>query len=650
MANNNYWNPNNLSLFQALENLEDGIYTLDKDYRFIYINTTALKNINKDKNHLIGKTIWDISPHIKDHPFSLSLKKSFTKKEFTELEDYFPFSSNWYNIKFYPAEDSITIIYKNITDIKLAKNESERSLQELKFLADSIPQLVWTTMPDGISDYYNKRWNDYLGYDPLLKRNTDWTSIIHHDEAEKSHQLWQHSLDTGIPYETEYRLKGADDIYRWFIARALPIKDNEGNILKWFGTATDINDHKRNEDKQKFLLQASTQLTSSIDYEETLKNIVNMAVPYFADWSATDFFDSENNSIKRLAVAHSEPEKIQLAYELLKKYPELPDSPNGIPNVIRTGQPEYVREILDEMLVLGAKDDEHLKIARDLGLKSCIIVPLFNRGKSIGAISFVTSESNRLYNKSDLDIAEDLAKRASLAIENASLYKELNKQRDELERFAYAASHDLSEPLRTISTYIQLLERRYKKNFDSDAHELFETIISGTRRMRNLIDSLLSYSKIGSSRINPKNVDLNNILETVKTNLKVLIKENQANIIYSDLPIVKVDDTLISLLFQNIISNAIKYRSDKNPEITIDFEKKSNEYIFKISDNGIGIAQENFDKIFVVFQRLKEKSDVEGSGIGLATSQKIIELHNGRIWVKSIEGQGTDFYFSIPII
>lgn len=646
-----YWEPNNMSLLNAIENIEDSIYTLDNDYRFIYINNTALKTINKSREELIGNTIWEVSPHILNHPFSEKLKHSFDKQEICELNEYFPFTSNWYKVNFFPSNNSITIIYKNITEIKKAKEDIERSLQELKFLADSIPQLVWTTLPDGTSDYYNNRWNEYLGYDPLIKKIIDWDLVIHPDEAKISYNLWRKALAEGKVYETEYRIKGADGTYRWFIARALPIKDNEGKILKWFGTATDINEHKKNQNTQKFLSEASAQLISTIDYNETIKNIADMAVPYFADWSSADFFDTQDNSIKRLAVAHSEPEKIQLAYELLQKYPLELDMTSGVVNVIKTGKSEYIREITDEMLVIACEgDDEKLKIVRDLGLKSCIIVPIFNRGKSVGALSFVTSESNRLYEEYDLQIAEDLAKRASLAIDNAILYKELNKQKEELERFAYAASHDLSEPLRTISTYTQLIERKYKKNLDTDAEKLFEVIISGTKRMRTLIDNLLSYSKIGSSIIKSKAIDLNKIIEIVKNNLQALIKENNANIIYNDLPIIKGDETLITILFQNIISNGIKYRRDIVPEIKIHFEKRNNEYLFKVSDNGIGIAQENFDKVFVVFQRIKEKCDVEGSGIGLATCQKIIDLHNGKIWIQSEQGQGTDFYFTIPYI
>jgi PAS domain S-box-containing protein len=641
-----------ISLFQALEDMEDGLYTLDQDWKFIYLNDIALKSVNKTREELIGRVIWDISPHILNHPFHKILREAMSSQKITEVEDYFPFSGRWYKVKLFPSRDSVTIMYQDVTDLKAVREEMERSEKEFKFLADSIPQLVWSMRPNGDSDYFNSRWQEYLGYIPAENSQFDWAEIIHPDDLARAGQSWNEATETG-KYETEYRLKDKEGCYHWFIARALPIRDNSGNIRKWFGTATDIDQQKRNDQKNKFLAEASNLLISSIDYQETLKNIARMAVPYFADWCTVDMV--EDNEISRLAVAHQEPSKVELAKELFQRFRPKLDDPIGLPNVIRTGVSEFVPFLPDSVFSENPQlNQESQKIFRDLGLNSYMVVPLKSHDKVIGGISFV-NDKTRLYTESDLAIAEDLAGRASLAINNALLYQESSKQKEELaqvnkelENFAYIASHDLSEPLRTITGYSQLLVKRYRDKLDQDGSEFIDLIVESSKRMRNLIEDLLSFSMLGAGKLNLVQLDLNQIMENVLDNLKIAIQENQAKIIYDSLPALKAEPTLISQLFQNLIGNAIKYRSATPPVINISWEKKDQEYMFKVSDNGIGIDPRFFDKVFVIFHRLKDKNDVKGSGIGLSTSKKIVGLHGGQIWVESEPGKGTTFCFTLP--
>lgn len=540
----------------------------------------------------------------------------------------------------------------DITEKKAIEEQIRKNEENFKFLAETIPQLVWTTNADGQTDYLNHRWNEYIGITPFTEE-AETAMIIHHDDIENAQELWKEALISSRPYQVEYRIRRSDGMYRWHIARAVPLKNEEGTIIKWFGTATDIDEQKRTEDVQKFLSKASHQLISSINYHETLKNIAEMAVPFFADWCRVDIYDKENNKIELLAVAHENPEKIKYALELEKRFPPDPNAPSGTGNVIKTCKPEFYSVIPDE-LIDAIEDKELVSIIKEIGLKSSICVPLIVNGEGIGAITFINAESRRAYTNEDLSIAEDLARRSSLAMANANLYLKLEKQSEqlknanqELERFAYVASHDLSEPLRTISGYAQLLERRYKDALDNDATEFINLIVSGAKRMRNLIDDLLEYSKAGFSQIDSKEIDLNKVMDIILINLDSVIKENEAVINCQKLPLMKGDITLIIQLFQNLIANSIKYRRDEKPVININYYDKDNEHFFTVEDNGIGIKEEFFDKIFVIFQRLHGKEQYSGTGIGLATCKKIVNAYGGKIWLESKEGKGSNFSFTL---
>ena len=227
--------------------------------------------------------------------------------------------------------------------------------------------------------------------------------------------------------------------------------------------------------------------------------------------------------------------------------------------------------------------------------------------------------------------------------------EELAKSNDELKHFAYVASHDLREPLRMITSFLQLLERRYMDQLDQDANEFIGFAVDGAKRLDDMIKDLLEFSKVTQKKIEFEKVDINKVLEQTKLNLKYAIDANNAKINYTTLPTVYGDEMLIELLFQNILSNSIKYKSTEIPKIDISATKQSNKYLFAIKDNGIGMSPEHLERIFTIFQRLHSKDEYEGTGIGLAIAEKIVNQHGGSIWAESKLGKGTTFYFTLPI-
>jgi PAS domain S-box-containing protein len=245
---------------------------------------------------------------------------------------------------------------------------------------------------------------------------------------------------------------------------------------------------------------------------------------------------------------------------------------------------------------------------------------------------------------SNRDITE--RKRAEQAL-NKTL-TDLERSNKELEQFAYIASHDLQEPLRTISSYVQLIAKRYKGRLDQDADDFISFAVEGALRMQKMISDLLEYSRVGTRAKPPALVGLDDILNEALANLQVKIENAGATITHGPLPVVKADASQLLMLFQNLIENAMKFCGVKPPEIHIAAEKHGDESIISVRDNGIGFEQQYADKIFEIFKRLHGQAKYPGSGIGLAICRRIVERHGGRIWAESSPGEGAIFYFTLP--
>lgn len=237
-------------------------------------------------------------------------------------------------------------------------------------------------------------------------------------------------------------------------------------------------------------------------------------------------------------------------------------------------------------------------------------------------------------------------RRAEIAIEEHA--RDLARSNAELEQFAYVASHDLQEPLRMVTSYVQLLERRYKDKLDPDARDFIAYAVEGVTRMRSLIDDLLAYSRVGTRGRDPAPVDLGTVLDVVQKNLERAIEESGAVITRGELSTVLGDEHQLQQLLQNLLANAIKFRRDEPPRIHVASRLEGGQCIVSVADNGIGIDPRYFDRIFVIFQRLNARERYPGTGMGLAIAKKIVERHGGRIWVESAPGDGSTMYFSLP--
>ena len=308
------------------------------------------------------------------------------------------------------------------------------------------------------------------------------------------------------------------------------------------------------------------------------------------------------------------------------------------------------------MVIQGDPELLEIRYPNLIRYPSVVLAPLIYRGELFGVLNARSSEADA-YTDEDAEILSRVASQITPAIANSLLYtdvvrthEDLERSNSDLEQFAYAASHDLQEPLRTITSYIGLLRGRYSGVLDETALEFMAYAIDGAERMRSLIDDLLEYSRVDMLGEPLEPVNCNGVVESALGNLTEAIQQAGANVEYSPLPTVNGDEAQLSRLFQNLVGNALKFRREVSPRIRIWAEMHGDEWVFAVQDNGIGIAPEYQARIFGMFTRLHSQTQYSGTGIGLALCSKIAQRHGGRIWVESEVGHGSTFRFNLPVV
>ena len=308
------------------------------------------------------------------------------------------------------------------------------------------------------------------------------------------------------------------------------------------------------------------------------------------------------------------------------------------------------------MVIQGDPIDLKRRYPNLLGFPSIVLAPLIYRRQLFGVLNARSTQLNA-YTEEDAEILSRVASQITPAIANSLLYADivrtqgdLARSNSDLEQFAYAASHDLQEPLRTITAYLGLVNDRYAADLDDTAREFIDFAVDGAERMRTLINDLLEYSRVNVQERPLESVSCDDALNSAVRSLNQAIERNEAVIRTSPLPVITGDESQLHRLFQNLLSNALKFRGDRSPVIRVWAELRGDEWIFSVQDNGIGIAPEYQDKVFGMFSRLHSRAQYEGTGVGLALCSKIAQRHGGRIWVESDVGEGATFRFNIPVV
>lgn len=414
----------------------------------------------------------------------------------------------------------------------------------------------------------------------------------------------------------------------------------------------DVEDRRRAEEAQQFLDEASRLLATSLDYDETLASVARLAVPRIADWAAVDLLE-DGGGFRRVAVAHVDPKKVELAHEVRRRQEPTIDDATGLGAVVRTGKPDLVELVTDEMLTAALADDpELLAIFRNLGLVSAMTVPLSARGKIIGAISLVSAESRRRYGRTDLAVAEELARRASFAIENALYVRELAQATRKKDEFLAMLGHELRNPLAPIVTATEIIRVRG----NATTREL-EILDRQARHLVRLVDDLLDVSRIASGKLSLRRtrVELADLLEQAIENTSSSMEAKGlrfiASVSPSSMPIDGDRERLVQVV-TNILVNAAKF-TPAGKGVFLTASADGSDAVLTFRDEGQGIEADLLPQVFDLFIQGQQRTDRRGGGLGLGLSiaRSIVVAHDGQIDVTSSgPEQGTTVTVRLPML
>ncbi|RJQ43350.1 MAG: PAS domain-containing sensor histidine kinase [Nitrospiraceae bacterium] len=599
-----------------------GYFIFDKDGLILDVNLTGAALLGKERSLLIKK------------PFSLFIDKDdldvFHKHRREVLESgrlctceimlkSKTGSPIYIRLSSIPAQESedtsghIRTSVNDITEQKQAEKAQRASSERYRSYIDVTGHLGWTTNAEGEVVEDLPSWRKYTGQTHEEIKGWGWSKALHPEDLEHTTQIWRKALKEKSIYEVEYRIRRHDGIYRYFMARGIPVFKKDGTIREWVGTCIDITERK----------QAETALFESMKLNELLLD----SIPYPTMLVQRDRTILAANKIAREAEA-------AVGEYCWKSF----------------GRSEYISE--EARLYLKGHNVESCPSC--VKCSFCLAdetawsdKPAHSEVKAFGRLwdTWWVPVKDDIY----LHYAIDITERKQMEAERERLIEELERSNNDLEMFAYITSHDLQEPLRMVSSYVKLLSDRYKGKLDKDADEFINYAVNGANYMKALLNDLLAYSRVGTHGEPFELTDLNVSVKTATDNLKKRIEQNNAEIKHGNLPAVHADKVQMVQVFQNLIDNAIKFCGSEPPHIQISSEWKKTEWVISIKDNCMGIDPKHFEKIFVLFKRLHPGAKYPGTGIGLAVCKKIVERHGGRIWIESEPEKGSTFYFTIPV-
>ena len=637
-----------------------GYHSIDNDGVFVRMNDTELSWLGYTRDEIIGKKKFGdlLTPEslilhreqfakFKEDGLVQDLEYEMVRKDGTIM----PVLLSATVLK--DADGKFLMTRSSVFDITERKRAEERTRDLQNFLTsivENIPMMLFVKDAKELRFVrVNREEETLLGHkraDVLGKTDFD---LFPREEAEfftkKDREVLASGVLLDIPAEPVLSAQGL----RIFHTKKIPILDTQGRPEYLLGISEDITERKRAEqrlqvqhDITRILSEAATRAAATPEILRAVCEILGWDIGIA--WSR----DLRTQMLRSREIWLGGHGKFPVFVPATRKIRFADNA--GLPGrVWASGQPEWIADT-------SAHGDysRAAEAAKD-GLRTAFAFPVCSGGEVLFVIEMLSQEA-RSSDPAMLEMFTAIGSQIGQFIERKTAEDELAKASEdllrsnhELELFAYVASHDLQEPLRMVASYTQLLQRRYQGKLDATADEFIHFAVDGAKRMQAFISDLLQYSRVGTRGKTFAPVDLNEVARRIQANLRIAIEESGTQLTTDPLPTLAGDDLQLTQLFQNLVSNAIKFRNkDQPPRIQISARQEGEHWQFSVADNGIGIAPEYFEKIFVIFQRLHTREEFTGTGIGLALCKRIVERHGGRIWVESEPGRGTVFYFTIP--
>lgn len=561
----------------------------------------------------------------------------------------------------YLPKDSLARLGPAIArELKEAANRRERRRAEAELRAseERFRTLVDATLEGiviqdrGEHLLTNPAFARMLGYEPEeIVGLTAWNFL-----GPESHDLVREKIRQGSeePYEAVGIRKDGTRIDVEIRGRATTYQGRPVRVV----AIRDISDRKRAERALELLVEAGDRLSASLDYEQTLAEVAQLAVPRLADVCLIDMLD-ETGGIRRVAAAHADPSKHEAVEELRLRYAPLPDGPQPSAVVLRTGRPVLLPEITDGILAGIIPRPEHRELIRRIGARSYLAVPLVARSRTLGAMSLVATRPGRRYGESDLELAEALAQRCAVAVDNARLFREAQDAVRVRDDVLASAAHDLKNPLTAIRAALQLLRRRITREAPAAAERLLDPIDkaeTASGRMLGLLDELLDATRLQLGQpleLNPVPVDLAQLAGEVAAAHQLQAQRHRIELEAQAAPQGSWDRVRIERVLSNLVGNAVKY-SPQGGRVTVVVRTEQDAAgawaVAEVRDEGIGIPPADLARVFDRFHRASNVvGRIAGTGVGLASARRIVEQHGGSIGVSSVEGEGSAFTVRLPL-
>ncbi|MFC6767939.1 PAS domain-containing sensor histidine kinase [Natrinema soli] len=594
-------------LQRILGRISDAFYAVDDEFRFTHVNERAAELLQHSEEELLGERLWDVFPDLRDLDVVWdAFHTALATQESTSYELYYDTLDFRVEANLYPSETGISVYFRDVTERRERERELEQTERRFEAIFEDPNILVGLLEPDGTVLDINGTAMDYIDADladvtgePFWE--TPWWG--EGEDVRSSVRKWTERAAAGEYVNFEPDLTRPDG--EWYTLNGVfrPVTNDEGDVVSIFVSGRDITARKKRERE----LEESEQR-----YRTLAEHFPNGVVTLF-DHDLT-YTLAAGQGFGKIPVDPSEAEG--------KRFGDV--------------WPEETSDTLEPAL-RAALEGEERTIELEYAGREWVLytVPITDsRGDVFAGVS----------------MAHDITERKEYQRRLEETIDRLEESNRRLEQFAYAASHDLQEPLRMVSSYLQLIESRYADELDEDGEEFLAFAVDGADRMRNMIDGLLAYSRIETQGDPLEPVGLDSVLESVLADLQFQIEETDAEITTDTLPRVEGDASQLRQVFQNLLSNALEYSGDEPPRVFVDAERRGREWVISVHDEGIGIDPEDQERVFEVFQRLHSREEYSGTGIGLALCQRIIERHGGEIWVDSEPGEGATFSFTLPAV
>ncbi len=647
-----------------VEHAPAAVAMFDRQMRYLLYSRRWLSDYNLGDIDLTGRSHYDIFPDLPPHWKEVHQQCLAGAVEVCEEDRYERANGKvdwlrwearpWWND--HGEIGGILILSEVITHRKQAEEALRQSEEQFRRAIIDAPIPVIMHAEDGTILQVSNAWVQLSGYRPEeIPTLDDWLARAYGAQADqrkaeiqKLYQLAQGTVERELTIRTR---SGEKRVWHFSISAPGWLRDGRRYLVSM---ATDVTDRQRAEQTARFVADASAALAGLVDRRSTLQKLARHAVPFFADWCAVDLID-EDGLVQRVAVAHKDPAKVELANEFARRFPPRPDAAHGVGAILRSGQPDIVPQITDALLEQTVPDEERRRLLRELGVRSYMGVPIRVRGKIVGVITFATAESGHHYDDLDLAVAEDVADRAGIAIDNAQLYAELQRSDRLKDEFLAMLAHELRNPLAPIRNALYIMKQpAADRTMLAQVREMAERQV---QHMARLLDDLLDVSRVsrGTIELRRQEMDLAALAGRTVEALQSLVSERhqQLSVSLSPQPVwVLADPTRLEQILSNLLHNSIKY-TDPGGHIHLSIERERQQAVIRVRDDGIGIPPDMLPRIFDLFVQADRRLDRSkgGIGIGLTLVKRLVEMHGGTVEAHSAgTGQGSEFVVRLPLL